>query len=115
MKYQGYVYRFMALFAKTKTSSIQVDQNDISYLANKLLACDYHNTYLTYNDSELLFLLKWKTSCNLFQKKFAGTFKKDPNFMTKLTKHVISLVQHRVALLPDTPIEILAGLSHPIW
>ena len=112
MKYQGYVYRFMALFAKTKTSSIQVDQNDISYLANKLLACDYHNTYLTYNDSELAISVKVKNFVQSVSEEVRWDFKKDPNFMTKLTKHVISLVQHRVALLPDTPIEILAGLSH---
>lgn len=109
LKYQGYVYRFMALFAKT--TSMQVEQNDISYLANKLLACDYHNTYLTYNERELAISVKVKNFVQSVSEEVRWDFKRDPNFMTKLTKHIISLVQHRVALLPDTPIEILTGLS----
>jgi hypothetical protein len=56
-----------------KLASMQVDQNDISYLANKLLACDYHNTYLTYNDRELAISVKVKTLSNQFQKKCVGT------------------------------------------
>ncbi len=111
LKYQGYVYRFMALFAKTETSSIQVDQNDVTYLANKLLSRDYHNTYLTYNDRELAISVKVKNFVQSVSEEVRWDFQKDPNFMTKLTKHIITLVQHRVSLLPDTPIEILAGLS----
>lgn len=56
LKYQGYVYRFMALFAQKR--QVEVDQNDVSYLANKLLSCDYHNTYLTYNERELAISVK---------------------------------------------------------
>lgn len=109
LKYQGYVYRFMALFAEK--SRIQVDQNDVSYLANRLLSCDYHNTYLTYNNRELEISVKVKDFVQAISEEVKWNFKRDPNFMTKLTKHIISLFQHRVALLPDTPIEILAGLS----
>ncbi|MGN1271834.1 MAG: BglG family transcription antiterminator [Lactobacillus sp.] len=109
LKYQGYVYRFMALFAEK--SRIQVDQNDVSYLANRLLNCDYHNTYLTYNNRELEISVKVKDFVQAISEEVKWNFKRDPNFMTKLTKHIISLFQHRVALLPDTPIEILAGLS----
>ncbi|UIK34792.1 HTH domain-containing protein [Lactobacillus amylovorus] len=109
LKYQGYVYRFMALFAEK--SRIQVDQNDVSYLANRLLNCDYHNTYLTYNNRELEISVKVKDFVQAISEEVKWNFKRDPNFMTKLTKHIISLFQHRVALLPDTPIEILSGLS----
>ncbi|WP_308557068.1 HTH domain-containing protein [uncultured Lactobacillus sp.] len=109
LKYQGYVYRFMALFAEK--NRIQVDQNDVSYLANRLLDCDYHNTYLTYNNRELEISVKVKDFVQAVSEEVKWNFKRDPNFMTKLTKHIISLFQHRVALLPDTPIEILAGLS----
>ena len=109
LKYQGYVYRFMALFTRKK--QFQVDQNDIVYLANKLQACDYHNDYLTYDDCELAISVKVKEFVHLVSEEVHWNFQKDPNFMTKLTKHVISLVQHRVSLLPDTPIEILTGLS----
>lgn len=109
LKYQGYVYRFMALF--TQKHQAKVDQNDISYLANKLLACDYHNTYLTYSERELEISVKVKEFVQHVSEEVRWDFQKDPSFMTKVTKHIIGLVQHKVALLPDTPIEILAGLS----
>ena len=109
LKYQGYVYRFMALFAQKR--QVEVDQNDVSYLANKLLSCDYHNTYLTYNEHELAISVKVKEFVQQVSEEMHWDFQKDPSFMTKVTKHVIGLVQHKVALLPDTPIEILAGLS----
>lgn len=109
LKYQGYVYRFMALFAQKE--KITVDQNDVTYLANKLQASDYHNAYFNYDKQELAISIKVKNFVQLIAEEVHWDFQKDPNFMTKLTKHIISLVQHRVALLPDTPIEILAGLS----
>lgn len=109
LKYQGYVYRFMALF--TKKEQISSDQNDISYLANKLLMCDYRNTYLTYDDHELTISVKVKKFVQSVSEDMHCDFQRNPNFMNKLTKHVIGLIQHRVALLPDTPIEILTGLS----
>lgn len=109
LKYQGYVYRFMALFAQKR--QVEVDQNDVSYLANKLLSCDYHNTYLTYNERELAISVKVKEFVQHVSEEMHWDFQKDHSFMTKVTKHVIGLVQHKVALLPDTPIEILAGLS----
>lgn len=109
LKYQGYVYRFMALFARKE--KITVDQNDIIYLANKLQASDYHNTYFNYDEHELAISIKVKNFVQLVAEEVHWDFQKDPNFMTKLTKHAVSLVQHRVALLPDAPIEILTGLS----
>lgn len=109
LKYQGYVYRFMALFAKKQ--QIEVEQNDVSFLANKLLSCDYHNAYLTYTEHELEISVKVKEFVQHISEEMRWDFQKNPNFMTKLTKHIIGLVQHKVSLLPDTPIEILAGLS----
>ncbi|WP_297950638.1 HTH domain-containing protein [uncultured Lactobacillus sp.] len=109
LRYRGYVYRFMALFMQKHQA--KVEQNDISYLANKLLACDYHSTYLTYNERELEISVRVKDFVQHVSEEVRWDFQKDPSFMTKVTKHIVGLVRHKVALLPDTPIEILAGLS----
>ncbi|RVU70196.1 MULTISPECIES: HTH domain-containing protein [Lactobacillus] len=109
LKYQGYVYQFLALFSKR--SQLEVDQNDVTYLANKLLNSDYHNTYLTYDEHELAVAAKVKEFVQHISEEVHWDFQKNPDFMTKVTKHIIGLVQHKVSLLPDTPIEILQGLS----
>lgn len=109
LKYEGYVYHFMALFSQNY--ALKIDQNDISYLANKLLHCDYQNDYLTYGNHELAVSVKVKNFVEAVSEEVHWNFERNPNFMTKLTKHIVGLVEHRVALLPDMQIDSLTGLN----
>lgn len=52
LKYQGFVFRFMAKF--TEESKLRVEQTDVTYLANKIMSCDNEQVGVFYdNDSEI--------------------------------------------------------------
>lgn len=111
LKYEGLVYKVLALV--TAKEKLKIGQADIIYLANKLMACDNTHVNLHYdNDSDLETSIKVKRLVNNVSEKIHWNFQKNPNFVSRLSKHIIGLLQHRVTPLPNTNIETLSGLSH---
>lgn len=110
LKYQGYVYRFFAVFEENR--QITVTQNEINYLAAKVKECDYQQIPFQYkNNYELELSEKVKKFIALVSEKMKVNFQKNPAFVAHLTQHIFNLIQQRVTLLPDAKIDSLTGLS----
>lgn len=111
LRYQGYVFKFMSLYSKIK--SVAVSPNDITYLANKVMNCDHRQSVLSYDsDHELEVSVKVKNYVKNVSEQMHWNFQKNPNFVNRLTQHILSLSERRVTPLPNTRIEMLAGLSN---
>lgn len=111
LKYQAYVFRFMALISEK--IKVDIKQNDIFYLANKILDCDHQQSLLSYdNDHELEISVKVKNLVKLVSEAMQWDFQRNPSFVTRLTQHILGLTQHRVTPLPNARIETLADLSN---
>lgn len=101
----------MSLYSKIK--SVAVSPNDITYLANKVMNCDHRQSVLSYDsDHELEVSVKVKNYVKNVSEQMHWNFQKNPNFVNRLTQHILSLNERRVTPLPNTRIEMLAGLSN---
>ena len=110
LKYQGYVYRFFALYAAHR--QLKVNQSDINYLANKTMLASYHHFSLSYdNDQELELSIQVKQFIEAISNEVKFNFQKNPTFIKRLTQHIYNLMKKRVTLLPDSKIETLAVLT----
>lgn len=110
LKYQGLVFRFMALI--TEKMALKVEQTDVTYLANKVMASDTEQTKLHYDsDYELAASIRVKNFVRIVSEKMQWNFQKSTTFVNRLIRHIIGLTQHRVTPLPNARIETLAGLS----
>lgn len=97
LKYQGFVFRFMALI--TEKMALKVDQTDVTYLANKVMASDTEQTKLHYDsDYELAASIRVKNFVRIVSEKMQWNFQKNTTFVNRLTRHIIGLTQHRVTL-----------------
>ena len=75
LKYQGYVYRFFAVFEENR--QITVTQNEINYLAAKVKECDYQQIPFQYkNNYELELSEKVKKFIALVSEKMKVNFQK---------------------------------------
>lgn len=110
LKYQGFVFHFMALM--TQKNDLHISKNDVSYLADKVMDCDSEQTNFSYdNDYELAISIKVKNFVQIVSEKMHWDFQKNPDFVNRLTKHILALIQHSVTPLPNTKIKTLANLS----
>lgn len=110
LKYQGYVFHFMALISENMKVNIQ--PNDAIYLANKILSCDHQQSFLYYdNDHKLMISIKVKNMVKSVSEAMHWNFQKNTNFVNRLTEHILSLTEHRVTPLPNAKIDMLMDLS----
>lgn len=110
LKYEGLVFKVMSLAVNSE--KIKVSQADVIYLANKLKSCDNEKVTIQYdNDQDIATSIKVKRLVKEVSEQTHWNFQKDPNFVNRLNKHIIGLLQHRVTPLPNVRIETLAGLS----
>ncbi|TSO26064.1 HTH domain-containing protein [Lactobacillus sp. LL6] len=110
LKYQGLVFKFMAKFA-AKTD-LNIEQTDIIYLANKIMACDNTQIDFSYDsDYKITTSIKVKKFVEIVSEQVHWNFQKNPNFIKRLNHHIMSLINHQVVSLPNTKIETLVGLS----
>ncbi|MGQ5709249.1 BglG family transcription antiterminator [Lactobacillus sp. PSON] len=110
LKYQGIVFKFMAKF--TAENDLNIEQTDITYLANKIMTCDNERPSISYdNDYELATSVKVKKFVQDVSEQVHWNFSKNSAFIKRLNRHIIGLIRHQVDSLPNTKIETLAGLS----
>lgn len=110
LKYEGLVFKLMA--SASAEEKLNVNQADIVYLANKIKDCDSTQVKMQYdNDADIATSIKVKRLVKEVSEQIHWNFQKNPDFVKRLNKHVIGLLQHRVTPLPNTRIETLTGLS----
>lgn len=110
LKYEGLVFKLMSVVADEE--KIRVEQADVVYLANKIKNCDTTQVKIQYdNDEDIVTSIKVKRLVKEVSEQMHWNFQKNPNFVKRLSSHIIGLLQHRVTPLPNTRIETLAGLS----
>ena len=111
LKYQGFVFQFMAKF--TVKNKLDIEQTDIVYLANKIMICDNEQVNLSYdNDYEITTSIKVKKFVQQVSEQVHWNFQKNPNFIKRLNQHIMGLIGHQVVPLPNTRIESLVSLSN---
>ncbi|MBP2058375.1 mannitol operon transcriptional antiterminator [Lactobacillus colini] len=110
LKYEGLVFKFMALAADTK--KLQIEQADVNYLAEKVMICDGKQVNMHYdNDNDLIISIKVKRLVKEVSEKVHWNFQKNPYFIKRLSTHIIGLLRRSVTSLPDARIETLTSLS----
>lgn len=108
MSYQAMVYRFFAYIGKVQ--AVTPPRAEILFLARQLQLRD-RPAAPAYDDNQTLAAsVRINQFVQMVSTQFKWDFERNPTFLARLKKHILSLLQDRVARLPNVKIDTLTWL-----
>lgn len=109
-KYRSYVRQVFAYF-KEQGTDLDLPEGEAAFLANQIHAYDYQRVLYPEDEDAVLVNLKIGQFVQDVSEEVQFDFSKNPEFVSRLQKHISGLLQHSVQRLPNVRIETLSQVT----